>query len=66
MGIKTGLDDVEKRTFLILQGFELQLFGCPARSQLKHRLCCPGSSYPLASTPVHYLLMTPPLVTTEF
>jgi hypothetical protein len=33
VGPRAGLDDVEKRKFLTLQGLELRPFGCPARSQ---------------------------------
>jgi hypothetical protein len=33
MGLKTGLDDVEKNKFLPLPGLELLHFGRPARSQ---------------------------------
>jgi hypothetical protein len=33
-----GLDDVEKRKFLILPGLELQLLGRPVRSQSLYRL----------------------------
>jgi hypothetical protein len=40
---RAGLDDVEKRKFLILPGLELRPLGCPARSQSLHRLRYPGS-----------------------
>jgi hypothetical protein len=43
MGPTAGLDDVEKRKFLTLQGLELQPVGRPARSQLSYRLRYPGS-----------------------
>jgi hypothetical protein len=39
---RAGLDDVEKRKFLTLPGFELQPLGCPARSQSLYRLSYPG------------------------
>jgi hypothetical protein len=32
--LRAGLDDVEKRKFLILLGLKLRSFGCPASSQL--------------------------------
>jgi hypothetical protein len=38
MGPRTGLDDVEKRKFLTLQGHELRSLGRPDRSQLLYRL----------------------------
>jgi hypothetical protein len=38
LGLRTGLDDVEKRKFLTLLGLELQHLGRPARSQSLHRL----------------------------
>jgi hypothetical protein len=40
---RTGLDDVEKRKFLTLLGFEFQPLGRPARSQSLYRLRYPGS-----------------------
>jgi hypothetical protein len=40
---KAGLDDVEKRTFLTLAGFELRPLGRPTRSQSLSQLCYPGS-----------------------
>jgi hypothetical protein len=39
-----GLEDVEKRKFLILPGLELRPLGRPARSQSLYRLRYPGSS----------------------
>jgi hypothetical protein len=36
---RAGLDDVQKRNFLTLPGFELQPFGRPTRSQSLYRLC---------------------------
>jgi hypothetical protein len=41
---RAGLDDVEKRKFFALQGFELQTLGHPARSQSLYRLRYLGSS----------------------
>jgi hypothetical protein len=38
MGPRAGLDDVVKRKFLTLPGFELRLLGRPARSQSLYRL----------------------------
>jgi hypothetical protein len=38
-----GLDDVEKRKFLTLQGLEIRLLGRPARSQSLYRLRFPIS-----------------------
>jgi hypothetical protein len=43
MSPRTGLDDVEKRTFLTLAGLERQPLRLPARSQSLHRLLYPGS-----------------------
>jgi hypothetical protein len=40
---RTGLDDVEKRKFLILPGLELRPLGRVARSQSLYRLSYPGS-----------------------
>jgi hypothetical protein len=40
---KIGLDDTEKRDFLILLGLELGLFGRPTRSLSLYRLRCRGS-----------------------
>jgi hypothetical protein len=40
---RAGLDDMEKRTFLILPGLELRPFSRPARSQSVYRLRYPGS-----------------------
>jgi hypothetical protein len=45
MNPRAGLDDVEKRTFLILPGFELRPLGHPARSLSLYRLSYPCSSY---------------------
>jgi hypothetical protein len=42
-GPRAGLDDVEKRTFLILPVLELRPLGRPARSQSLYRLSFPGS-----------------------
>jgi hypothetical protein len=41
-GPRFGLDDVENRRFLTLQGLELQPFGRAARSQSLYRLSYPG------------------------
>jgi hypothetical protein len=38
MDFREGLDDVEKRKFLILPGLELRPLSHPARSQSLHRL----------------------------
>jgi hypothetical protein len=38
VGLRAGLNDVEKRKFLILPAFELRHLGCPARSQSLYRL----------------------------
>jgi hypothetical protein len=43
VGPRAGLDDVEKRKFLILPGLELRHIGHPARSQSLYRLRYPGS-----------------------
>jgi hypothetical protein len=42
VGPRAGLDDVEKRIFLILPGLELRFFGRPASSQALYRLRYPG------------------------
>jgi hypothetical protein len=44
VGPRTGLDDVEKRTFCTLPGLELRPLDRPARSQLLYRLSYHGSS----------------------
>jgi hypothetical protein len=41
---RAGLDDVEKRKFLILLGLEFRPLGRPARSQSLYRLLYPGSN----------------------
>jgi hypothetical protein len=41
---RVGLDEVEKRKFLTLQGLELRPLGRPARRQSLYRLRYPGSS----------------------
>jgi hypothetical protein len=43
VGPRTGLDDVERRTFLTLPGLELRPLCRPARSQSLYRLSYPGS-----------------------
>jgi hypothetical protein len=43
MDSRAGLDDLEKRKFLTLQGLELRPFSRPARSQSLYRLRYPGS-----------------------
>jgi hypothetical protein len=43
-----GLDNVEKRTLLTLQGLELRPPGCPAHSQSLYRLHYPGPVSSLA------------------
>jgi hypothetical protein len=49
VGPRTGLDDLEKRTFLPLSGLELLLLGRPAFSQSLYRLRYSGSQYILHS-----------------
>jgi hypothetical protein len=66
MDPRAGLDDVEKRKFLILLGLELRPLGSPARSQSLYRLHYPGpctyrcknlkSSTLLEDQPVHIFL----------
>jgi hypothetical protein len=43
MDPRAGLDDVEKRKFLIIPGIELRPLGRPARSQSLYRLSYPDS-----------------------
>jgi hypothetical protein len=45
MGLRIGLDDVERKIILPLPGLELQPFSSPIHSQslLLHRLCYFGS-----------------------
>jgi hypothetical protein len=43
VGLRAGLDDVERRKFLTLPGLELRPLGRPARSQTLYRLHYPGS-----------------------
>jgi hypothetical protein len=38
VGPRTGLDDMEKITFLSLERFELRPLSCPARNQSLYRL----------------------------
>jgi hypothetical protein len=40
--LRAGLDDVEKRKFLILLGLEIRPRGHPARNQSLYRLHYPG------------------------
>jgi hypothetical protein len=42
---RAGVDDMEKRKFLILPGLKLRPLGRPARSQSLYRLRYPGSCY---------------------
>jgi hypothetical protein len=42
VGPRTGLDDVEKRKFLTLPGFEIRTRRRPARSQSLYGLRYPG------------------------
>jgi hypothetical protein len=44
VGSRTGLEDVEKRKFLILLGLETQPLGRPARSVSLYLLSYPGST----------------------
>jgi hypothetical protein len=46
MGLRTGLDDMEKRKFLPVLGHELRSLGRPACSQSLYRLSHPGSYKP--------------------
>jgi hypothetical protein len=43
VGLRAGLDDVEKRKFLTLSGLELRPLGRSARSQSLYRLSSPSS-----------------------
>jgi hypothetical protein len=43
MDPRAGLDDVEKRKYLILPGLELRTFGRPTHGQSPYRLRYPGS-----------------------
>jgi hypothetical protein len=43
--LRAGLDDVEKRKFLILPGLDIQPLGLPARGQSLYRLRYPGSIF---------------------
>jgi hypothetical protein len=45
MDPRAGMDDVEKRKFLILPGLQLQPLRHPARSQSLYRLCYHGSRF---------------------
>jgi hypothetical protein len=42
MGLRAGLDDVEKTKYFTLPGLELPPLGRPARSQSLYRLRYPG------------------------
>jgi hypothetical protein len=48
VGPRAGVDDMEKRKFLILPGLELRSLGRRARSQSLYRMSYPGSSVKLA------------------
>jgi hypothetical protein len=41
--LRAGLDDMEKKTFVTLQGLELRTLGRPARNQSLYRLNYRGS-----------------------
>jgi hypothetical protein len=43
VGLRAGVDDVEKRKFLTLLGLGLRPLGLPASSQSLYRLRCPGN-----------------------
>jgi hypothetical protein len=43
VGLRAGLDDVERRNILPLPGLELRILGRPARSQFLYRLRYPVS-----------------------
>jgi hypothetical protein len=43
VGLRTGLDAVERRKILPLPGLEVRLVGRPARSQSLYRIHHPGS-----------------------
>jgi hypothetical protein len=45
VGLRAGLDDVEKRKFLTLSGLELRPLVRPARSKSLYRLSFPGSLF---------------------
>jgi hypothetical protein len=42
VGLRVGVDEVEKRKFLTLPGLEFRTLGRPARSQSLYRLRYPG------------------------
>jgi hypothetical protein len=46
---RAGLDDLEKRKFLILPGLELRPLGRPTSSQSLYRLRCSGYNFELPS-----------------
>jgi hypothetical protein len=47
---RAGLDDVEKRKFLTLQGLEVRPLCHPTRSQSLYRLSYPGSNFTVCTT----------------
>jgi hypothetical protein len=53
---RAGVDDVEKRKFLILPGLELQPLGRPARSQSLYRPRYPGFSI-FFTIPIYYRIL---------
>jgi hypothetical protein len=67
-----GLDDVEKRIFLTLQGLELQPLGRPARSQSLYWLRYPGSRQVIkvwlwnSKTLLYFMVITFPLSSNFF
>jgi hypothetical protein len=56
MGPTVGLDDAQKRKFLILPGLELQPLGRTTRGQSLYRLRYPGSDYVIYGGTGQYLV----------
>jgi hypothetical protein len=54
MDHRGGPDDVEKKKFLTLSGFEIRPLGRPARSQLLYRLRYPGSPHKIGIHLMNY------------
>jgi hypothetical protein len=58
VGLRAGLDDLERRKFLTLPGLELRHHGRPARSYSLYRLRYPGSPCKLLFIPNLYTNFT--------
>jgi hypothetical protein len=58
VGLRAGLDDLEKRKYLTLPGLELRSLGRPARSQSLYLLGYPGSVLNVVSCFIVIIILT--------